>query len=166
MACKASMEDLEVRRLLSVATIGLNLDPMYDWGTIAPFDDLGTQFRTWGQPATPYAQEAAKRLVEISNIFRGEFGEARLAAQVRPEFGSQAANSYFAQSGLDYVNQRFGNPKNFIVGLAIGDYVGDADSMSSIDDASLTLDGLFAWMNNFIDACRIDRWRTWGDNPN
>ena len=27
---------------------------MYDWGTIAPFNDLGTQFRTWGQPSTPY----------------------------------------------------------------------------------------------------------------
>jgi hypothetical protein len=103
------------------------------------------------------AQEAAKRLVEISNIFRGDFGDARFVAQVRPEFGSQAANSYFAKSGLDYVNAQFGNPKNFIAGLAIGDYVGDQDSMSSIDDASLTLDGLFAWMNNFIDTT-LDFW--------
>ena len=52
------------------------------------------------------------------------------SAQVRPEFGSQAANSYFAQSGLDYINAQFGNPNNFIAGLAIGDYVGDSDSMS------------------------------------
>lgn len=104
-------------------------------------DDFGRQ-----------AQEAAKRLVQISNIFRSEYGDARFTAQVRPELGAWAANYWWARIGLDYVQAQFGNPSKFIAGLAIGDYVGDQDSLNAIDDASLTSDKLFAWMNNFVDT--------------
>jgi hypothetical protein len=98
------------------------------------------------------AQEAAKRLVGISNLFRADFGEARFAAQVRPEFGAWAAISNWAQIGLDYIKSHYGEPKNLIAGVAIGDYVGDQGSLDAIDNATLTPDKLFAWMNNFIDT--------------
>ncbi len=42
-------------------------------------------------------------------------------------------------------------------GIAIAPYVGVSGDMASIDNASLTLDGLFKWMNNFTDTT-LDGW--------
>ena len=104
------------------------------------------------------AQEMGKQTVRISSIFKAEFGAARDAAQVRPILGAFIAGSYWAQDALDYIKATYpGNPKDYIAGIAVAPYVGVDNDLGEINTADLTLDTLFAWMNNWIDTT-IDGW--------
>lgn len=98
------------------------------------------------------AQEAAKRMVNVSSQFRQEFGAARFDAQVRPVFGSFIAVPYWAQQGMDYIARRYGSPRDYIYGLAVAPYVGTEGDIASIDNDSLTMQALFDSMNSFIDT--------------
>jgi len=70
------------------------------------------------------AQEDGKRLVEISNIFKQEFGTTKWTAQVRPVLAGLIAGSTWGDIALQYINDHYGPVKNFISAYAIGDYVG------------------------------------------
>ena len=71
--------------------------------------------------------------------------------------GGFIANSAWAQAALDYVKAKYGEPKDYVAGVAIAPYVGNESDMAAINDADLTLDTLFAWMNNWIDTT-TDQW--------
>jgi hypothetical protein len=90
-------------------------------------------------PIARAGQEAAYRTMQISQIFQQEFGADD--SQVKVVFGSQAAWTYFASSGLQFLQSKFGNPNQYISDLAIAPYIGIS---SSQDVAGLTLDQLFA----------------------
>lgn len=93
------------------------------------------------------AQQIAFRLKEIADIWRQEFGAG--FQRIRPVLAGQAANYWWAQTGLEFIQTKYGPPQNYFYGLAIGTYV---DFDNALDNASLTLDGLFAAMNNYIDT--------------
>jgi hypothetical protein len=114
----------------------------------AKADPAVTKGDPWGQSA----QEAGKRLVEISNIFKQEFGATRFASQVKPVLGALVAGASWGEIALQFIQDKFGPVSNYISGMAIGDYVGVINDFQPIDDNNLTLDKLFAWGNNFIDT--------------
>jgi hypothetical protein len=114
----------------------------------AKADPAITKTDPWGQSA----QAAGKRLVEIGNIFKQEFGATRFASQVRPTLGALVAGASWGDIALQYVQDHYGPVTNYISGMAIGDYVGVINDFAPIDDNTLTLDKLFAWANNWIDT--------------
>jgi len=130
----------------SFSQTGVNLANALADATLTKTDDFGRE-----------AQMAAKRLVQISNLFHTTFGDTRFSTQVRPIFGAFIASSYWAQTGLDYIKAAYGDPKNFVSGIAIAPYVGNEGDMAAIDNADLTADALFEWMNSFVDST-IDPW--------
>lgn len=103
------------------------------------------------------AQEMGKQIVRVSTIFRNEFGDARDASQVRPMLGAFIASSAWAQGALDYIKATYGDPKDFIAGIAVAPYVGVESDMADINNADLSLDELFGWMNGWIDTT-LDTW--------
>ncbi len=117
----------------------------YVYGILAPADGLSA------------AQEMGKQTVRVSNIFKTEFGATRDASQVRPILGAFIASSAWAQGALDYIKTTYGDPKNFIAGIAVAPYVGVESDMADINNADLTLDMLFGWMNGWIDTA-LDTW--------
>lgn len=114
-------------------------------------------------PAISGAQEMGKLTLRVAQIFKAEFGAARFASQVRTMLGAFIVDDYRTRAGLDYIttymraNNLGRDAREFISGVAVAPYVGNSSDMSSIDNANLTLDTLFAWMNNWIDTT-IDTW--------
>jgi hypothetical protein len=108
--------------------------------TLTKQDDFGRQ-----------AQKVGKEIVRISNLFRGEFGEARFGSQVRPVLGALIAADYWAATALEYIQNNYGAPGHFIHAIAVGAYVGVPGDMGLIDNESLTLDTLFPWMHWWLN---------------
>ena len=111
-------------------------------------DPAITKTDPWGQSA----QEDGKRLVEISNIFKQEFGVTKWTGQVRPVLAGLVAGSSWGDIALQYINDHYGPVKNFISAYAIGDYVGVVNDFAPVDNDQTTLDTLFAWANHFVDT--------------
>jgi hypothetical protein len=109
-------------------------------------DDFGRQ-----------AQKFGKLTGRAAQIFQQEFGAARYASQVRFELGGLIAGSYWAQTALDEMKTLYGDPKSLLYGIAVAPYVGVQNDMNSIDNSSLTMQGLFDWMNNWLDG-PVTRW--------
>jgi hypothetical protein len=109
--------------------------------TLTRTDDFGRQ-----------AQRAGKEIVRISNIFRQEYHPILFEWRVRPVLGAFIASDYWASSALSYIQNTYGDPKNFIHAIAIAPYVGNPGDMADIDNQDLSLDTLFAWMHNRIDT--------------
>jgi hypothetical protein len=91
------------------------------------------------------AQQTAYTLVNDGQIFDQAFGSA--SARVRPVLGGQAAWTAFASLGLQFIQQYFGAPSNFIYGTAVAPYVGITTAQ---DVSGLTLNQLFADMNQWL----------------
>src|SRR5205085_4608867 len=104
-------------------------------------DDVGRQ-----------AQKYGKLLGRAAQIFQQVFGAARYASQVRFEVGGLIANTYWAQTAIDEVKTLYGDPKSLLYGIAVAPYVGVQSDMNAIDNSSLTMQGLFDWMNSFVDG--------------
>ena len=77
---------------------------------------------TWADRRT------ARRLVQISNIFRGVWtgaGQANpIGTKVRPILGGQGPNLSRFTNMLTYVSKVYGAPKNFFYGIGIAPYWG------------------------------------------
>jgi hypothetical protein len=104
-------------------------------------DDFGRQAQLYGKLAGRAAQ-----------IFQQTFGATRYASQVRFEVGGLIANTYWSQTALQQIQTNYGDPKSLIYGVAVAPYVGVQGDMDSIDNSSLTMQGLFDWMNNWLDG--------------
>jgi hypothetical protein len=98
------------------------------------------------------AQEYGKLAGRAAQIFQQEFGATGYAARVRFEMGGLIAGTYWAQTALQQVQLNYGTPKNLFYGVAVAPYVGVQGDMNSIDNSGLTMQGLFDWMNNFVDT--------------
>jgi hypothetical protein len=93
------------------------------------------------------AQEAAYRLMVIGQTFDQEFGSQ--ASRVQMVFGAQAENGAWASAGLSYIASAYGSPSNYFTAIAIAPYV---RMDPSIDVPGLTLNQLFASMNNYLNT--------------
>ena len=73
----------------------------------------------------PYSwamRRVARRLKEISDLFRAVYGDAAMMTTVRPVLAGQSANPYFVQTGLDMVNAIYGEPSRYFHGTAGAPY--------------------------------------------
>lgn len=98
------------------------------------------------------AEEFGKLTVnKVSIPFKNVFGAQRFAGQVRPVLGGFIVTNYWADSALGFIKHKWGDPSQYISGVGICPYVGGESDMGSVNSPDLTLDGLFAWMNNWLD---------------
>jgi hypothetical protein len=103
----------------------------------------------WGASA----QRTGKRTAQIAQIFRQEFGTTRYTSQVRPVLNGCVAGSSWSDIALQYIHDHFAGPvTDYVYTNAVSAYVGVINDFAPIDNASLTLDKLFAWSNNWIDT--------------
>jgi len=93
------------------------------------------------------AEENAYREMQISNIFSQVFGADK--GRVKAELGGFAVYSNFLSIGLSYINSHFGSPSQYFSAIAIAPYIGIS---SSINNSGLTLNSLFASMNQAVST--------------
>jgi hypothetical protein len=109
------------------------------------------------------AQEMGKQTLRVAEEFLTTFGATRYASQVRTILGGFIVDGNRSQQALDWIKNQIaithpGHRVNeYISGLAVAPYVGNEGDMASINNVDLTLDALFAWMNNFVDTT-LDAW--------
>lgn len=73
-------------------------------------------------PYTMSFRRTAKRLKEISDIFRGVYGDAAMMTKVRPILAGQVVNTYILQTGLDMINTVYGPPSRYFYAVAGAPY--------------------------------------------
>ncbi len=88
------------------------------------------------------AQQAAYSVVEDGQAFDQAFGAG--SARVRPILGGQASWTAFATYGLQFIQQYFGAPSNYIYAVAVAPYFGLSAGQNV---AGLTLNQIFADLN-------------------
>lgn len=99
-------------------------------------------------------QWSARRLAEVSAIFRREFGGE--AKRVLPILCGQSANPYFLRTGLELLEKQSGDVRDVLAGIAIAPYLAiDGEE----DVPGMSLDALFARMNEFLDK-KLSGWIT------
>ena len=104
---------------------------------------------TAGDDFGKVARQAAYKLKGISDIFR-QLGPNQ-SSRVQPVFGAFEGWDYFAKTGLDFVQRTYHTTEPFFFSaMAVAPYV-DV-SRAGVDQAGLTMDALFADMNNNLNT--------------
>ena len=67
-------------------------------------------------------RRVAKRLKEISDIFRSEYGDAAMMSHVRPVLSSQVVQPMTARVGLEFVEAVYGPPSRYFYAMAGAPY--------------------------------------------
>ena len=83
----------------------------------------------------------SQRIVQISEIFRREWGDDAINTRIRPVLASQSANPFMTRMQVDFIAQKIGPPSKFIYGIAGAPYLGPDGKFNARDD--MTLDDLF-----------------------
>jgi NPCBM/NEW2 domain len=93
------------------------------------------------------AQQSAYEIVTDGQIFDQAFGSAG-AARVRPILGAQASYDAFENYALQFIQQQFGAPSQYIYAVAVAPYI----SITSSENVSgLTLNQLFTDLEGYLD---------------
>ncbi len=95
-------------------------------------------------------QQTAYQTVNIGQAFKTAFGAN--SANVRPILGGQATWSLMLQYALQFVQQNYGSPSQYIYATAEAPYVNIA---SSYNVSGMTLNQLFAGMNAYLSGTLI-----------
>lgn len=92
----------------------------------------------------------ARRAKEISDIFRGVYGDAAMMRTVRPVLAGQIVQPYIAQMGLDFINAVYAPPARYFYAVAGAPYfnLGSAQTTDglSTDQVWQALDANLAGM--------------------
>ncbi len=67
-------------------------------------------------------RRVALRLKQISDIFRGVYGDAAMMATIRPVLGSQVVQPRTAQIGLEFIEAVYGPPRRYFYAMAGAPY--------------------------------------------
>lgn len=81
-------------------------------------------------------KRVAKRLVEISDIFRGVMGSDAVNGRFRPVLASQSANPFILRTQLEFIARHYGAPARKIYGVAGAPYFGIPGDANKRDDLS------------------------------
>ena len=101
------------------------------------------------------AQQSAYEEVSDAQIFEQTFGSA--SARVRPIMAGFVDGSYYQQFELQFIQQTYGSPSQFIYATAVAPYV----SLPSGDNvAGLTLNGVFADLNQYLMSSLVPALRS------
>jgi hypothetical protein len=102
------------------------------------------------------AQQAADKLGSFARIFKTVFGDEKYAARVRPVVGGFVANTYWAQTQLDWLK---GKHPGLVKELAIAPYFGVEGDIKDVDQPGATADALFDKLNKLVDG-QLTKWIT------
>ncbi len=94
----------------------------------------------------------AKRLKEVSDIFRGVYGDGAMFTLIRPVLGFQVVQSITAQLGLDFVADVYGPPASFFYAIAGAPYF-DLGDQQTVD--GLSTEQVLTAMSNSIQRASI-----------
>ena len=100
-----------------------------------------------GNESQMVAQQAAYEEVSIAKIFDQTFGAQ--ASRVRPIMAAQQAWSQIASWQLQFIQQNYGPPSQFIYAASVADY---ATLPNGDNVAGLTLNQLFADLNQYLTS--------------
>jgi hypothetical protein len=73
-------------------------------------------------PNTLSLRRAAKRLKEIGDVFRVEYGEAAMMSTIRPVLGGQIVQPYVTEVGLAFLDAVYGPPSRYVYAMAGAPY--------------------------------------------
>lgn len=99
------------------------------------------------------AQQAADKLGHFAQIFKDVFGEAKFAERIRPVIGGFIANTYWAQTQIDWLKDH--HPR-LIKEVAIAPYFGVEGDIADVDKPGATAEVLFNKLNTLIDTQLAD----------
>jgi hypothetical protein len=91
------------------------------------------------------AQQAAYTTVQDAQIFDQVFGSG--ASRVRPILGGQESYDAFQTDELQFIQQEFGPPSQYIYAQAVAPY---ASTDQSLYTPGMTLDQLFSYMQEYV----------------
>jgi hypothetical protein len=100
------------------------------------------------------AQQAAEKLGHFSRIFKDVFGEEKFNARVRPVVGGFIANTYWAQTQLDWLKDKH---PGVVKEVAIAPYFGVEGDIKDVDVPGATADAMFGKLNALIDG-QLAKW--------
>jgi hypothetical protein len=83
----------------------------------------------------------AKRMKEISDIFRAVFGEQAMMTRVRPVLAAQLANPSIFRQELTFIEQVYGPPRQYFYALGGAPYLGLRPPLNTRTD--LTVEDIF-----------------------
>jgi len=92
-------------------------------------------------------RRAAKRLKQISDIFRDEYGGAAMMSTIRPVLGGQVVQPYLAEAGLAFVDAVYGPPARYFYAVAGAPYF-NLGSRQTVD--GLTVDEVLQAMEDSV----------------
>lgn len=113
-----------------------------------------------------FNENYARRTVELSNLFASVFGKGEINKRIRVVLGAQQAYGGRSDIHLNYINNTFGPPKNYIFATAPTLYFGSTNpngDTTQINDGMLEdIDGqINNTTNNFYRKSHIMRAETW-----
>lgn len=98
----------------------------------------------WGR----MAQQAAFRQKQLGDILAAHATNAGHGEMFQQVFGSFVLNSWWTQSALEFVNQKYGDPSRIFAAVAIAPYLHMADDA---DVPGVSLDAIFAALTDSLE---------------
>jgi len=92
-----------------------------------------------------------RRSMQISNLFRGVFGDAEMMTRVRPVLPGQIANAGTISEPLEYLAARHGGAAGYLYAVTGAPYVTVKDDDAGTR-AGLTVDAIFAEMTSYAEV--------------
>jgi Carbohydrate binding module (family 6) len=131
---------------LQLAKAEVSSNPSSSLKADVPFCRDPNDENTW------WIRRVAKRLKEVSDIFKTEFGASSLNTRVRPVLAHQIGNSEIVRSQLCYANATFGPPKEYFYAIAGAPYYNLGDDLQTRD--GLTTDQIIQALEKQLEANR------------
>lgn len=92
-------------------------------------------------------RRTARRLKEISDIFRSVYGDAAMMTTIRPVFSGQVVQPYISQQGLEFIETVYGPPSRYFYALAGAPYF-NLGAKQTVD--GLTTDDVLAALGDSV----------------
>ena len=113
----------------------------------APPDTYYTNINTWND------RRVARRLYQITNLFKSVWGASAINTSVRPVLAWQAAQPYENRDQLEFLNAVYGAPKNYLYAVASAPYISEGFVPNSALDFSSTT----AILNKLTECSNYNR---------
>ena len=116
------------------------------------FDNANDQF-TW------HYRRIANRGKQISDIFRGVFGNAQMMTRVRPIYAVQVAYFDVGQRGLEFIKNYYGAPNQYFYGVAgapyfntaTADQTNTASKQDILNSLNADINAIFTGLSNSLE---------------
>jgi hypothetical protein len=120
--------------------------------THGPYNQADAQAR-----GITFDQNHARRTVELSQWFAEVFGQSEINKRIRVIMAGQHAYNGRSDNHLNYINDTFGPPKDYIYANSIALYFGSSNASSTDPDAIVS--GMIDNINSQINDTQVSTYR-------